>query len=213
LKASVGRPSRYGIGWPRKFDLYVRKQPERPGSLAAAAWARSAWHGPDGCRAAIKVLTTKEGKEMDKHFEMTARLAITTRVVAAYVSHNSIGVSGLPGIIRGVGDCFAALSAEAEGTSTARPEPVVPVRGSVSMNHVTCLACGKKQKMLRRHLATAHELTPSAYREMFRLEAHYPMTAPNYARVRSEIAKRIGLGRRERPTSRQKNATPRKDAA
>jgi len=150
---------------------------------------------------------------MGNLLETRARLEMTSQIVAAYVSHNSIGVSDLPGIISSVADCFGALSAKAEGTSTAKPEPVVPVRRSVSMNHVTCLACGKKQKMLKRHLATAHELTPSAYREMFRLEAHYPMTAPNYARVRSEIAKRIGLGRREKPAARHKKATPRKHAA
>jgi predicted transcriptional regulator len=150
---------------------------------------------------------------MGNHFETIARLEMTTQIVVAYVSHNSIGVSDLPGIISGVGDCFAALSAKAEGTSTAKPEPVVPVRKSVSKDHVTCLVCGKKHKMLRGHLATAHELTPSKYREMFGLEAHYPMTAPNYSRVRSELAKRIGLGRWKRPTTRQKQATSRKHAA
>ena len=162
---------------------------------------------------ALRVLTTKEGREVGNHFETRARLEMTTRIVAAYVSHNTVGASDLPGIISSVADGFAALSATAEGTSTAKPEPVVPVRRSVSLNHVTCLACGKKHKMLRRHLATAHELTPSAYREMFGLEAHYPMTAPNYARVRSEIAKRIGLGRGKKPAIRQRKAIPRKHAA
>ena len=150
---------------------------------------------------------------MGSHFETRAHLETTTQIVVAYVSHNSIGASDLPGIITSVADCFAALSAKAEGTSTFSREPMVPVRGSVSKNHVTCLVCGKKHKMLRRHLATAHELTPSAYREMFGLKAHYPMTAPNYARLRSELAKSFGLGRRKTPASRQKNATPREHAA
>ena len=150
---------------------------------------------------------------MGNHFETRARLEMTARIVAAYVSHNSIGVSDLPGIISSVADGFAALSAKADGSSKAKPKPAVPVRRSISMNHITCLACGKRHKMLRRHLAAAHGLTPSAYREMFRLKSHYPMTAPNYARVRSEIAKRIGLGRREKPAARHKKATPRKHAA
>jgi predicted transcriptional regulator len=149
---------------------------------------------------------------MGKHFDTKARLEMTTQIVAAYVSHNSLGVSELPGVIGSVADSVAALSAEAEGTSTATPKPVVPVRLSIGKNHVTCLACGKKHKMLKRHLATAHELTPAAYREMFRLEADYPMTAPNYARVRSELAKKIGLGSRK-PTARRKKATPGKHAA
>ena len=149
---------------------------------------------------------------MGSHVETRAHLETTTQIVVAYVSHNSIGASDLPGIITSVADCFAALSAKAEGTSTLSREPIVPVRWSVTKNHVTCLVCGKKHKMLRRHLATAHELTPSAYREMFGLKAHYPMTAPNYARLRSELAKGFGLGRRKTPAS-QKNATPREHAA
>ncbi len=149
---------------------------------------------------------------MGKHLDMKARREMTTQIVAAYVSHNSVGVSDLPGIIGSVADCFAALDAAAEGTSTAKPEPVVPVRRSVGKNHLTCLVCGRKHKMLKRHLATAHEITPSEYREMFRLKADYPMTAPNYARIRSELAKKIGLGGRK-PTTRRKKATPRKHAA
>lgn len=150
---------------------------------------------------------------MDEQFETRACLEMTTRIVVAYVSHNPVGMSDLPSVISSVAGGFAALSAKAGGSSTAKPKPVVPVRRSVSTDHVTCLACGKRHKTLRRHLATAHELTPSAYREMFRLQDHYPMTAPTYARVRSEIAKRIGLGRREKPATRHKKATPRKHAA
>ncbi len=150
---------------------------------------------------------------MGKHFDTKARLKMTTQIVAAYVSHNSLGVPELPGVIGSVADSVAALSAEAEGTSTAKPEPAVPVRRSVGRNHVTCLVCGRKHKMLKQHLATAHEFTPSAYREMFRLEADYPMIAPNYAKVRSELAKKIGLGRQGKSTTRQKKATPRKHAA
>ncbi len=149
---------------------------------------------------------------MGKHFDTKARREKTAQIVAAYVSHNSVGVSDLPGIISTVADSFAALGAAAEETSTAKREPVVPVRRSVGKNHLTCLVCGTKRKILKRHLATAHEITPSEYREMFTLQSDYPMTAPNYAKVRSELAKRIDLGSRK-PTARRKKATPRKHAA
>ena len=141
---------------------------------------------------------------MGSHFEKKAHLETTAQIVVAYVSHNSIGASDLPGIITSVGDCFAALGAKAEANSTSNPEPMVPVRRSVSENHVTCLVCGKKHKMLRRHLRAIHELTPSAYREMFGLKDHYPMTAPSYARLRSELAKSFGLGRRKTAASQRR---------
>jgi predicted transcriptional regulator len=71
----------------------------------------------------------------------------------------------------------------------------VPVRRSVRDDHLVCLVCGKPQKILRRHLDVAHQLTPEAYREQFGLRPDYPMAAPGYSRQRSDMAKRVGLGR------------------
>jgi hypothetical protein len=53
---------------------------------------------------------------------------------------------------------------------------------------------GEKFKSLRRHLVRAHDLTPEQYRMKWGLPVSYPMTAPNYAAKRSELAKKMGLG-------------------
>jgi predicted transcriptional regulator len=46
-------------------------------------------------------------------------------------------------------------------------------------------------------------MTPAQYRTRWGLPADYPMVAPNYAKVRSSLAKKIGLGRkRAAPTTR-----------
>ncbi len=79
-----------------------------------------------------------------------------------------------------------------------KPQPAVPVRKSVFADYVICLECGKKQKMLKRHLKTAHNVTPDQYRERWGLAPEYPMVAPNYASHRSSLAKRIGLGTKPR---------------
>jgi len=71
---------------------------------------------------------------------------------------------------------------------------------SVAPDYIVCLEDGKKLKMLKRHLKTAYNMTPEDYRERWGLPADYPMVAPNYARQRSALAKKIGLGRR--PTAR-----------
>jgi predicted transcriptional regulator len=81
--------------------------------------------------------------------------------------------------------------------------PAVSVRRSIGRDHLVCLACGKKQRMLKRHLATEHNLTPGAYREMFGLKPDYPIVAPSYAEARRELALKIGLGR---PTKSTKEA-------
>ncbi|MGH6943596.1 MAG: MucR family transcriptional regulator, partial [Geminicoccaceae bacterium] len=91
-------------------------------------------------------------------------------------------------------------------------QPVVPVRRSISRDHLICLLCGKKQKVLKRHLATAHGLTPPEYRERFGLKPDYPMTAPGYAAQRSELARQFGLGRKPVPAAPAAKATASKSS-
>ena len=52
--------------------------------------------------------------------------------------------------------------------------------------------------MLKRHLTTTHRITPQEYRAKWDLREDYPMTAPNYAKKRSKIAKIAGLGTQPR---------------
>lgn len=67
--------------------------------------------------------------------------------------------------------------------------------------------------MLKRYLRTHYDLSPEEYRRKWGLPADYPMTAPNYAKSRSQLAKDIGLGtaatagkrkRAKRKTTRKK---------
>jgi predicted transcriptional regulator len=103
-----------------------------------------------------------------------------------------------------------AVGKERQTPAPKKPVPAVSVRRSIGIDHLVCLACGKKQRMLKRHLARAHGLTPNAYREMFGLKPDYPMVAPAYAEARRELALKIGLGRPSKPT---KKAAPAPKAA
>ena len=121
-------------------------------------------------------------------------LDLTAQIVAAHVGNNSTQNDALPGLIRSVYDSLAGIGAEP--AKPARPEPAVPIRKSVFDDYIVCLEDGKKLKMLKRHLMTAYNLTPHAYRERWGLAPDYPMVAPTYAKHRSTLAKRIGLGRK-----------------
>ena len=78
----------------------------------------------------------------------------------------------------------------------------MPPTKSVFSDFIICLEDGKKMKMLKRHLMTDHKLTPDQYRARWGLPSTYPMVAANYAKTRSVLAKKIGLG--------QKRSVPRK---
>jgi predicted transcriptional regulator len=127
---------------------------------------------------------------------------LTTDIVVAYVANNTIAVAEMGDLIGSVGRALDTLGREQAGP--ARPEPAVPVRRSIQDEHLTCLVCGKQQKVLRRHLDVAHQLTPEAYREQFGLRTDYPMSAPGYSRQRSEMARRVGLGQRVQAPSRRR---------
>ena len=134
-------------------------------------------------------------------------LGLTEKIVSAYVANNAVSSANLPDLIKAV---YAALDNVSTGAGTpSLPKPAVPIKRSVTPNHVVCLEDGKKFKMLKRHLKTDHNLTPKEYRDRWGLPSDYPMTAPNYAKARSELAKKIGLGRKRKivkPKAKGKSA-------
>jgi predicted transcriptional regulator len=120
-------------------------------------------------------------------------------VVSAYVGNNTVPASDLASLIVQV---HAALDLTVSGIAPAPvPEPLkpaVPVKKSVYPDFIVCLEDGKKYKSLKRHLRTVYGMTPEKYREKWDLPADYPMVAPNYALVRSELARKTGLGQQRR---------------
>ena len=147
------------------------------------------------------------GSSEAKRIKPTELAQLTTDVIAAYLSRNVTSLADLPNLIDTVGRGLREIEQAAEEALPTKPEPAVPVRRSIKPDQLTCLVCGKPQKLLKRHLAAAHELTPAAYRELFELKPGYPMVAPNYAQQRSEWARRSGLGRPKKAPPRRPRRT------
>lgn len=126
----------------------------------------------------------------------TSVLGLTAQIVSAHVSNNSVSPDALPSLIQEVYKTLAGVGKESN--EPERPQPAVPVKRSVCADYIVCLEDGKKLKMLKRHLKTAYNMTPEQYRERWNLPPDYPMVAPNYARHRSSLAKKIGLGTKPR---------------
>ncbi len=132
-------------------------------------------------------------------------LRMTADVVVAYVGNNPLATNDLPRVINAIHASLADLNRDGAGAKP--PKPAVPIRRSVTPEFIICLEDGKKLKMLKRHLRTSYNLTPNEYRARWQLGPDYPMVAPNYAKRRSEFAKKIGLGqkaRRKRGAKRRK---------
>jgi predicted transcriptional regulator len=136
-------------------------------------------------------------------------IALTADIVAAHVSNNSVAASEIGNLVERVHEALASLGQSQEEAPQGKV-PVVSVRASVKPDYIVCMECGKKQKTLRRHLQTAHGMTPEQYRQDYGLPATYPMTAPSYSERRREMAKSIGLGRKKVAASKAAKPSRRK---
>ena len=122
--------------------------------------------------------------------------ALTAKVVSSYVGNNTVPVADIPALIQSVQTAFLRLGDDSAPVARDELTPATPIRKSVTAEYIVCLEDGKKLKMLKRHLKTVYNLSPEEYRVKWGLPPDYPMVAPNYAKARSEMATRLGLGRK-----------------
>ena len=136
---------------------------------------------------------------MAENSDETSFIQLTANIVSAYVSNNSVSSGEIPTLI---GQVYSALLRVSNGGQVATPaeppKPAVPVKRSITAEHIVCLEDGKKFKSLKRHLRTQYDMTPDQYRAKWGLPPDYPMVAPNYAAARSQLAKQMGLGQQRR---------------
>lgn len=145
-----------------------------------------------------------QGIAMDKRDENAidhaSLVRCTANVVESYVGNHATDTSSVPALIEKVFVSFSGLNRPTTETNReAEKKAVVPVKRSVTPDYIICLEDGRKLKMLKRHLRTSYGMTPEEYRAKWNLPVDYPMVAPNYAAQRSRFAKKIGLGKNNRP--------------
>jgi predicted transcriptional regulator len=136
-------------------------------------------------------------------------LTLTAQIAVAYMGANAVGAHAVPDLLRCIHRSLTGL--DPDRAAQGEPEEIrsvksrltakaaVDTRKSVFPDHLVCLEDGKHVTTLKRHLNTAHGLTPESYRTKWGLPATYPMVAPNYAKIRSGLAKAAGLGKRGPP--------------
>lgn len=122
-------------------------------------------------------------------------ISATSQIVSSYISNNKVESNALPDLIENV---YSNLISITEKTSAYTLEPSVDIKDSVHPEYLVCLEDGKKLKMLKRYLKTKYNMTDTEYREKWALPPDYPMIAPNYAKKRSSLAKKTGLGKNKK---------------
>ena len=120
-------------------------------------------------------------------------LSLAAQIVSAHVSNNRLEADQLPPLIEAVARALQTAGEQAQ--QAPKRQPAVPIKESVEPDTIACLECGKRFRTLKRHLARDHGITEAEYRERWNLPSSYKLSAPNYAKLRADVARRIGLGR------------------
>lgn len=128
----------------------------------------------------------------------------TAKIVTAYVSYNPIAATGIPELLMSVHQALVRLGGPV--VPPEPPKPLVPIKKTITPDHLISLEDGKPYKSLKRHLAV-RGLSPEEYRSKWGLPTDYPMVVPSYAEARSKLAKQIGLGRRPAAPAASKKPT------
>jgi len=128
---------------------------------------------------------------------------LTADIVSAYVTNNTVEAGQLSKLIEEVHVALVRAPAAATEPEKKPLVPAVPVRKSITPDYIVSLEDGRKFKSLKRHLAGTYGMTPDEYRAKWDLPRDYPMVAPNYAKARSDLAKRMGLGRKSGDTPKR----------
>ena len=140
-------------------------------------------------------------------------ITLTADIVSAHVANNNVAVGDLANLIQQVHSSLAKLSEPQAAPEPEAKTPVVSVRSSVKPDFIVCMECGSKQKMLKRHLQTAHSMSPDQYRQDYGLPKDYPMVAPSYSEQRRTLANSIGLGRKKgEPAKAKRGRKPKSES-
>jgi predicted transcriptional regulator len=126
------------------------------------------------------------------------------RIVSGYVKKNHVPPDDMPALIAVV---YQSLTAAGKAPEPPAQNPAVPIRRSVTTNYVVCLECGRHGRMLRRHIHDRYGISAEQYRARWKLSPEHPLTAPAYSEWRSELAKRMGLGK-ERHAKEEGDSRP-----
>jgi predicted transcriptional regulator len=129
-------------------------------------------------------------------------LTLTAEIVASYLGgeHHRLTPDQIPELIRSVRAALNESQATSDDPATEAEAPKPDKRAinkSITPDALISFIDGKPYKTLKRHLGR-HGMDVKQYRERYGLPHDYPIVAPSYSAMRSEMARKIGLGARGR---------------
>jgi len=131
---------------------------------------------------------------------MKTLLELVTDIVAAHASNTSMTTDQL---VQELQTVHAALKNLEQGGSPIELPPsaagdakesTITVRQAFKKDEVICMVCQKGGfKTLKKHLSTAHQLTPGQYRKQFGIKSSQKLAAKSFSDARRKAAEDRGM--------------------
>ena len=123
---------------------------------------------------------------------MSTLIEMAAQLIVSQVSHTHMSTDQ---IISELNKVYNGL----KGLESGRPnvvdesKAVLTIKEAFKKNEVICMVCGKGFTTLTRHLNTAHDMKPGAYRKQFGISSKQPLAARSYSQARRASALDRGL--------------------
>lgn len=131
---------------------------------------------------------------------MKTILELVTEIVSSHASNTTMTTEQLVQELQTVHNALKNLeSGQAVETSSEQPAeepktPVMTIKQAFRKDEVICMVCGKGGfKTLKKHLGTAHELTPGQYRKQFGIKSTQKLAARSFSESRRKAAEERGM--------------------
>lgn len=125
---------------------------------------------------------------------MATLVELAGQLVAAQVAKTPMTTAE---VINEINKVFAALKGLEAGQAiegTEEAKSTLTVKEAFKKHEVVCMVCGKGGfKTLARHLSTAHDMKPGAYKKEFGIPSKQPLSARSYSASRKQMAFDRGL--------------------
>ena len=145
---------------------------------------------------------------------MATLLEMATDIVSSHATTTPMSKDEL---IAEINSVYSALNSLEKGEAVAteeqehgQTEPAISKRKAFGKSKVYCMICGKGFTTLKRHLSSAHEMTPKEYRDQFDIPSSQSLAAKNYSEQRKQMAIDRGLGEKLAAARKQRNAAKKK---
>ena len=131
---------------------------------------------------------------------MKTLIELVTEIVSSHASNTTMTTDQIVTEIQTIHAALKNLenplpSAEKGEVSAEQPkETSITIRQAFKKDEVICMICNKGGfKTLKKHLSTAHQLTPGQYRKQFGIKSSQKLAAKNFSDARRKAAEERGM--------------------